>query len=137
MVANRKVFSQITCISTIYFISTISISVYSKKYLYYKKFNIITNVLLIYYVRAIFFMFYTVTCFTTKRKFLLFYFNFFSIDKPISYAPTANDPIRAFISNVLKILAFNTSKSYFIYFNNSIYNTPYIKSSIFTYNSLK
>ena len=31
----------------------------------------------------------------------------------------------------LKILTFSNSKSYFIYFNTSLYNTPNIKGSIF------
>ena len=39
--------------------------------------------------------------------------------------------VRAFTLVVLKILAFNTSKSYFINFTTSLYNTPNIKCSIF------
>jgi len=34
----------------------------------------------------------------------------------------------------LNILAFNTSKSYFIYFNTQFHNTPYINDLIFTIN---
>ena len=37
--------------------------------------------------------------------------------------------VRAFTLVVLKILAFSTSKSYFIYFTTSLYNTPNIKCS--------
>ena len=39
--------------------------------------------------------------------------------------------VRAFTVVVLKILVFNTSKSYFIYFTTSLYNTPNNKCSIF------
>ena len=42
------------------------------------------------------------------------------------------DLFRAFISNLLKNLAFSTSKYYFIYFNMSLNNTPYISSHIYT-----
>ena len=39
--------------------------------------------------------------------------------------------LRAFPSKLLKILAFSISKNHFINFNNSFYNTPNIKGSIF------
>ena len=39
--------------------------------------------------------------------------------------------VRAFTLMMLKILAFSSSKSYFIYFIISLYNTPNIKCSIF------
>ena len=39
--------------------------------------------------------------------------------------------IRAFTVVVLEILAFSTSKNYFIYFTTPLYNTPDIKCSIF------
>ena len=45
--------------------------------------------------------------------------------------------IRALSSKLSKILAFGISKDHFINFNNSFYNTPNIKSSIFTFISLK
>ena len=38
---------------------------------------------------------------------------------------------------IQKILAFSNLKFYFIYFNNSLYNTPNIKSFILTNNTLK
>ena len=38
--------------------------------------------------------------------------------------------LRAFIEKHLKNIAFNNLKNHFIYFNNSFYNTPNIKSSI-------
>ena len=41
------------------------------------------------------------------------------------------DTVKAFTSNNLKILAFGNSKHYFIYFNNSLYNSSNIKGSIF------
>ena len=41
------------------------------------------------------------------------------------------DIVKAFTSNNLKILAFGNSKHYFIYFNNSLYNSSNIKGSIF------
>ena len=41
------------------------------------------------------------------------------------------DTVKAFTSNNLKILAFGNSKHYFIYFNNLLYNSSNIKSSIF------
>ena len=43
--------------------------------------------------------------------------------------------IRALIVVVLKILAFITSKNYFINFTTSFYNTPNIKCSIFFFNT--
>ena len=42
--------------------------------------------------------------------------------------------VKAFILVVLKILTLSTSKSYFIYFTTSLYNTPNIKYSIFFFN---
>ena len=39
--------------------------------------------------------------------------------------------VKAFTVVVLKILTFSISKSYFIYFTNSLYNTPDIKCFIF------
>ena len=39
--------------------------------------------------------------------------------------------VRAFTVLMLKILVFSISKSYFIYFTTSLYNTPNIKCSIF------
>ena len=39
--------------------------------------------------------------------------------------------LRAFITKNLKILTFNNSKHYFIYFNTPIYNTPNIKGVFF------
>ena len=39
--------------------------------------------------------------------------------------------VRAFTVVVLKILAFRTLKSYFIYITTSLYNIPNIKCSIF------
>ena len=39
--------------------------------------------------------------------------------------------VRAFTVMVLKLLAFSTSKNYFIYFTTSLYNTHNIKYSIF------
>ena len=45
--------------------------------------------------------------------------------------------IRAFPLKYLKDLAFSNLKHYFIYFNNSFYNTPYRKSFILTFNTLK
>ena len=39
--------------------------------------------------------------------------------------------IRAFLSNMLKNIAFNISKSNFITYNTLLYNTTYIKTSIF------
>ena len=39
--------------------------------------------------------------------------------------------VRVFIVMILKILAFSTSKSYFIYFTTSLDNAPNIKYSIF------
>ena len=44
---------------------------------------------------------------------------------------------RAFTTKFLKNIAFSNSKTYFIYFNNSFYNTPNIKGTILTYNTLK
>ena len=38
---------------------------------------------------------------------------------------------------IKKLLAFSNLKFYFIYFNNSLYNTPNIKSFILTNNTLK
>jgi len=38
---------------------------------------------------------------------------------------------------VLKNLAFTNSKNYFIYFNTTLYNTPYILSSTLAYHPLK
>ena len=46
-------------------------------------------------------------------------------------------PIRAFSSKISKNLAFNISKTYFIYFNNSFDNSSNIKSFIFFTISLK
>ena len=45
--------------------------------------------------------------------------------------------LRAFIEKQLKNIAFNNLKNHFLYFNNSFYNTPNIKSSILAYNTLK
>ena len=45
--------------------------------------------------------------------------------------------VRAFTVVVLKILAFSTSKNYFIYFTTSFYNIPSTKCSIFFYHSFK
>ena len=45
--------------------------------------------------------------------------------------------VRAFTVVVLKILAFSTSKNYFIYFTTSLYNTTNIKCSIFFITSFK
>ena len=45
--------------------------------------------------------------------------------------------LRAFSSKFLKNLAFTISKSYFIYFNISLNNTPNVKSFIFFTTSLK
>ena len=62
----------------------------------------------------------------TKKNKIMFFFNtrlarilFYFIE------------IRAFTMVVLKILAFSTSKSHFIYFTTSLYNTPNIKCYIF------
>ena len=41
------------------------------------------------------------------------------------------DTVKAFTSKKLKILTFGNSKHYFIYFNNSLYNSSNIKGSIF------
>ena len=46
------------------------------------------------------------------------------------------DNIRAFLLRISKIFAFSISKTYFIYFNNSLYNTPNIKGFIFFTTSL-
>ena len=46
-------------------------------------------------------------------------------------------PPTALTSIVLKFLAFSISKTDIIQFNTLFYNTYYIKSSIFTYNTLK
>ena len=45
--------------------------------------------------------------------------------------------VLAFTLMVVKILDFNTSKSYFIYFTTSFYNTPNIKRYIFFTTSFK
>ena len=39
--------------------------------------------------------------------------------------------VRTFTMVVLKILAFSTSKNYFIYYTTPLYNTPNIKCSFF------
>ena len=61
-----------------------------------------------------------------KNKIVFFFFNtklamifFFWIE------------VRAFTVAVLKVLAFSTSKNYFIYFTTSFYDTLNIKCSIF------
>ena len=44
---------------------------------------------------------------------------------------TEKERVRAFPLNILKNLAFTTSKTNFITYNTSLYNIPYIKTSIF------
>ena len=46
------------------------------------------------------------------------------------------NPVRAFTSRMLKIITFNNSKHYFIYFNIPLYYTPNIKGFIFFTTSL-
>ena len=45
--------------------------------------------------------------------------------------------VRAFTLRMLKNIAYNISKNYFIYINISLLNTPDIKGSILTHNTLK
>ena len=45
--------------------------------------------------------------------------------------------LRAFTSRILKFLAFNNSKYYFIYFKTLFYNTPDIKGFLLAFNKLK
>ena len=56
--------------------------------------------------------------FFNTRLARIFFFFFFFVE------------VRAFTVMVLKILAFSTSKSYFIYFTTSLYNASNIKCSI-------
>ena len=75
----------------------------------------------------------------------------FIVSKPKDFATVSDNNVRykqpstnlrnmvnlAFILVELKKLAFNTPKNYFIYFNISLKNIPYISSFILAYNILK
>jgi len=60
-----------------------------------------------------------------KNKIMFFFFNI-RLARNCSLVE-----VKEFIVVVLKVLAFNTSKSYLIYFTTSLYNTSNFKYSIF------